>query len=69
MARELVRASSVSCVQNSRTISRETLCGSPPRDQSSHRNRPPPQGRSSSKMRRTQVRRNEPESEGASDGR
>ena len=68
MTRELVRASSSPVFESAEHQQSDPLREStaipklPPE-------RPPPQGRSSPKMRRTQVRRNEPESEGASDGR
>lgn len=70
ITRELVRASSASCLQNRGSIRRCTLRGSPPRDQSSPRKDPPPRRADpSSKTRGRQVQRDKREREGTLDGR
>ena len=68
MMRELVRASSSPVVQKSRINSGTTAAGVH-RDTKAPTGKAPPQGRSIGIKRGTQVRRNEPEGEGASDGR
>jgi hypothetical protein len=69
MARELARASSSPVVRNTRISSGEIPRGSPPRHQSSHRKGPHRRVDSRGKRGGWPVRRNEPECEGASDGR
>jgi hypothetical protein len=68
MTRELVRASSSPVVQKSRIKSGATAAGVH-RVTKAPMGKARPQGRSISKTRGTQVRRNEPEGEGASEGR
>src|SRR5438093_6335706 len=70
ITRELVRASSASCLRNRGTVRSRTLRGSPPRDQSSPRKGPPPRRVDPSiKTRGRQVRRDKREREGTPDGR
>jgi len=68
MTRELVRASS-SPVFRRRGSEAEPLLGSPPRYQSSPRKGPTARSIHNRKLRGIRVRRNEPDGEGASEGR
>jgi len=68
--RELVRASSASCLYIADQCGAKCSAGSPPRDQSSPRKGPPPRRVDpSSKTRGRQVRRDKREREGTPDGR
>jgi hypothetical protein len=71
ITRELVRASSASCLDIAAQCRAENSAGSPPRDQSSPPERPAaPPGRSiHPKMRRRQVQRDKREREGTPEGR
>jgi hypothetical protein len=70
ITRELVRASSASCLENAEQHGGEHSGGSPPRDQSSRWKGPPPRRVDPSiKTRGRQVRRDEREREGSPDGR
>jgi hypothetical protein len=70
LTRELVRASSASCLYIADQCGAKCSAGSPPRDQSSPRKGPPPRRVDpSSKTRGRQVRRDKREREGTPDGR
>ncbi len=70
ITRELVRASSASCLEIAEQHGEEYSGGSPPREQSSHRKGPLPRRVDpSTKTRGRQVRRDKREREGTPDGR
>ena len=70
ITRELVRASSASCLSIADQCGAQCSAGSPPRDQSSPRKGPPPRRVDPSiKTRGRQVRRDKREREGTPDGR
>jgi hypothetical protein len=70
ITRELVRASSASCLASAEQCGAEHSAGSPPRDQSSRRKGPPPRRVDpSNKTRGRQVRRDKRERKGTPDGR